>query len=443
MHRRTESPRPQPLAGLGAIPRRLAGVQESVLAQVPGERARYTSMGGVMLCTATVATISMAVAMHAVFGSLASLAAIAFTLIWGLFILSLDRWLISTIVTEEGWARFAKFLPRIILAVVFGVVIAEPLLLGVFNSAIETRVRHDRQQEVVRLEYELHRCNPPTGPSGRPADCVGGLAIGVDPDATQGALDNARRSADGLATRVAKDNATYQRLQEAAQNECAGAPGPGLTGQRGYGQQCRDRWGQAAEFRRINRLEQNNAELARLLAEVENLQAQLHIDRARYVAEINGQIKKKVEGFRSAQRQIGLLERFRALSDLVSENGYVHGTEWALRVFFVVLDSLPVLVKLLSGTTAYDRVAAGRLGRQERAQELALGTAAYRDAVEAGLRRYQIDLEATAERSRASLRARSVNRNTEEELSRIIDESADSRGVPAAYVPYPSGSRRR
>ena len=35
--------------------------------------------------------------------------AIAFTVIWGLFILNLDRWLMSTVVDRDGWARLVRF----------------------------------------------------------------------------------------------------------------------------------------------------------------------------------------------------------------------------------------------------------------------------------------------------------------------------------------------
>src|SRR5262249_23062243 len=136
----TPSRAPRPRIGLGVLLRRLAGVQEDTLDVVPGERARYTSMGGVVLGTAAIATISMGVAMYIVFVPRASPVVIVFpavfTALWGLFILNLDRWLMSTVVERDGWTRVVRFLPRIILAVIFGVIIAEPLLLGVYNSAI-------------------------------------------------------------------------------------------------------------------------------------------------------------------------------------------------------------------------------------------------------------------------------------------------------------------
>jgi hypothetical protein len=139
MNRNEPTPPGRSRGGLGVQLRRLAGVQESTLDKVPGERARYTSMGGVVLGTAAIATVSMAVAMYAVFGSLTNPVTIVFTLIWGLFILNLDRWLMSTIVDRDGWARFVRFLPRIVLAVIFGVIIAEPLLLGVYSTGATPR----------------------------------------------------------------------------------------------------------------------------------------------------------------------------------------------------------------------------------------------------------------------------------------------------------------
>src|SRR5262249_27014994 len=153
------------------------------------------------------------VAMYAVFGTWASPVAIVFTVLWGLFILNLDRWLMSTVVERDGWARVVRFLPRIILAVIFGVLIAEPLLLGVYNSAIVKHIRDGRQHDVDQVEALLVRCNPKPEPAARPADCTSGslLTVDVNPDATQDRLTDVTKQAKELRETVNRDK---DRLHE-------------------------------------------------------------------------------------------------------------------------------------------------------------------------------------------------------------------------------------
>jgi Domain of unknown function (DUF4407) len=410
---------------LGVLLRRLAGVQESTMDVVPGERARYTSMGGVVLGTAAIATVSMGVALHAVFGTWTNPLMIAFTLLWGLFILNLDRWLMSSVIDRDGLARIVRFLPRIILAIIFGVIIAEPLLLGVFGSAIERDVRDERNAVVQQFRTDLETCNSASAPYPPAKSCVvNGYIIDVGPSPSEVQLTQTVAQAHTLRVRVDRDTAQVNVKTDNAHKECDGASGPGFTGRRGLGKRCTKRYAELAAYKRDNRVSENVLELQRLEAKMAELREKMAAERLNHDEIVDREINVRVAE-RLGSAQIGLLERLRAMRRLVSENGYVHATQWALRIFFIVVDSLPVLVKLLSGRTAYDRVSTDRLAREERAQQLAIGTLSYRDAVEAGVHRYRIDLEGAALRGRASTDAWRANRHTEDELRHLIDENTD------------------
>src|SRR5262249_25547577 len=155
--------------------------------------------------------------------------------------LNLDRWLMSTVVERDGWTRVVRFLPRIILAVIFGVIIAEPLLLGVYNSAIVKHIRDGRQHDVDQVEALLVRCNPKSGPAARPAACTSGnlLTVDVDPDATQEQLKTVTEQANKLRETVNRDKDQLDERTRKARQECAGDRGPDLTGLRGMGPECR------------------------------------------------------------------------------------------------------------------------------------------------------------------------------------------------------------
>ncbi|MEV4514951.1 DUF4407 domain-containing protein, partial [Dactylosporangium sp. NPDC049525] len=150
-------PPPEPARwGLGRVLRLATGVREDILAQVPSERARYTSMGGVVVGTAIMAMLSMGAALYWVFGGFEPFIPVA-VLVWGMFILSLDRWLMSSS-TGTGGRAWGKLFPRFFLSVALGVILAEPLLLGVYNTAINERVAKDRQEELTTRESNLRTC---------------------------------------------------------------------------------------------------------------------------------------------------------------------------------------------------------------------------------------------------------------------------------------------
>jgi len=218
---------------LGPKLRALAGAQHDILAPLPSERPRYTAMGSVVLGTALMAMLSMGIALFSVFGKF-QLMILPIVLVWGWFILGLDRYLMAIATTP------LKAIPRIILAMAFGVIIAEGLLLGLFHTAIEERVAADRTAELDARKTDLLRCNPipssnaapasdapainaaPTTPGAAavPAGCSNGMLLTVkveqQPDALQRQLDSDKAQRDALQPIVEKDAAEHARLAELA-----------------------------------------------------------------------------------------------------------------------------------------------------------------------------------------------------------------------------------
>jgi hypothetical protein len=425
----------------------MTGVDESVLRSVPAERPRYTAMGGVVLGTALMAMFSMSVALYCVFGEFVP-AAFLFVPVWGLFILFLDRWLMASTSTRRAGARFRKLFPRFMLATVFGVIIAEPLLLGVFHTAIEQRIRDDREHAILAREAILKRCNPVPGTEeakrgdADAADCREyRLSVTAASEAKQKELDQATQERDNFRNAVDADAKAYGELEQKAREECVGTSGPGLTGQRGQGPNCKRLRAQADQYRADHRINENNQRLAELNQNIADLTAEVGRQRTDAATEIAAGIKQRVEQFRKDQRtQIGLLERLRTLGVLVGENAYVFAAEWALRVFFVVVDSLPVLLKFLSGFTDYDALLADRLQRQNRAQRVVNETMRRDTVLREELARHQLIAEHAAARNKVEFDARIRHIDVDVLREDLIDRRAayllgDSPTIPLSRVP--------
>jgi len=179
-----------PSHGPGRWLRGLIGVEEKLLDRVWEERAQYTCLGAIVLGTATMAALSILDALDQIFGPVWPVL-ILVALFWGAFICGIDRWLIaSTHGARSG--RWRIFIPRILLALLFGVIIATPLVLTVFGSEVVSQAQNDQSNALLSYESQLKQCNPlpsqpAQGSAGARSSCcaqyyvqVGDPAIGTD-----------------------------------------------------------------------------------------------------------------------------------------------------------------------------------------------------------------------------------------------------------------------
>ncbi|BCB84730.1 DUF4407 domain-containing protein [Phytohabitans suffuscus] len=437
--------------GPGRALRALTGADESILDAVPSERSRYTAMGGVVLGTALMAMFSMTVALICVFDGYHP-SILLFVPVWGAFILCLDRWLMSSGAASHTLARFWKMVPRLLLAVVFGVIIAEPLLLGVFNAAIEKRIKDDRLASVAQYESDLKQCNPiPGSPEDAPNATAKNdpkceklrFAVKSDTRATEREIEATQAEINTLKADLDADDKEYAKMEDLARRECNGTPGAGLTGRSGEGPNCRRLRGKADEFRRDQRMDANQAKLKQLNEKVTLLNTQLGGKRTDAGGQINQTIAERVADFKGNQREIGLLERLGALGDLVEENGHMRAAEWALRLFFVGVDSLPVLLKFLNGYSNYDRVVADRTAGRRRAERVSTETERRRRVIQEELARIQMNAEHASAVNKVEFDARMRHVDVEVLRENLTDSRAeyllhDSPTLPLT-VPPPAG----
>src|ERR1700761_4000391 len=121
-----------------------AGAYQRLLKDCPSEHAKYAGLGGVILATFALASLSAGYAIYSVFDN--PLWAFGFALLWGLIIFNFDRFLVSTM-RKYGMSRRRQVwiaAPRIVLALLIGITIARPLELKIFEKKIAGRVAETR-----------------------------------------------------------------------------------------------------------------------------------------------------------------------------------------------------------------------------------------------------------------------------------------------------------
>jgi hypothetical protein len=130
-----------------------AGTNNEILRKCPTDHSKYFGIGGTILFTALMATMSGGYAFYKAFEN--ANVAIFFGLFWGAMIFNLDRYIVNTIYTD-GTVKITKGellagLPRIIIAIFLGIVISLPLELKLFEDEIKMELEIMKNEKIMEL----------------------------------------------------------------------------------------------------------------------------------------------------------------------------------------------------------------------------------------------------------------------------------------------------
>lgn len=141
-----------------------SGAHIDTLKKYPIEHNKYVGIGATIFFTALFASLSGGYAMYFVFSGspMAVLFAIFFGLLWGLAIFNMDRYIVSSI-NKQGTInqQIIQASPRILLAIMIGVVISRPLELKIFDKEIRQRLRlaylHGQKSKIDTLQLSYNK----------------------------------------------------------------------------------------------------------------------------------------------------------------------------------------------------------------------------------------------------------------------------------------------
>ncbi|MEV6829503.1 DUF4407 domain-containing protein [Amycolatopsis sp. NPDC051102] len=350
---------------------RLAGAQPDVLAQARTDRVKYTAMGGVLLTTAAVAGVSAAFALASTL-KLPTPAAVVIGGLWAVVILNLDRMLIVNIRRQTGWMRnLAAAVPRLLLAVVIGSVVSMPLVLRIFEPEITNEMQVMHSDNLIASQKKLNEQFADIDLLQKKADELQAVASGRSQPSVS-------EDADVVAAqkRVTDAQAAYDKAAADAQCELVGSCG---THRAGVGEaylQAKAKADQAkadldaaktqlndATAKAQNRIaggSASNADAAK--AELTTLVPRLE-ERKKERTEAQGRLDRGELGSE------GLLARLEALDRLTAGNSQMELASLALTLLFLLIEVLPVVVKLLTlvgEPTLYDKLLAKEENTLER-----------------------------------------------------------------------------
>jgi hypothetical protein len=293
------------------------------------ERSKYAAIGATVLSTAVLASLSGGYAMYTTFQS--ALKAIGFGIVWGLIIFNLDRYIVSSIKkqrinpdvprNEQFRIRLREFgsaVPRFLLAILISLVITRPIELKLFDREINAYVEDEKSKKTVAMQQQKEREFPRIG------------ELNVANEALRGQLR-------------AKE-VECNDLYEIAMSEATGKSEARTSGREGKGPLFRERWQNSENCR---------SDLVQLRSQIEQK-----------IAANDAQIKV-LEGQRDAavaankakiDAMDGLLMRLKGHSVLTNENASLALASLLIVGLFILLETAPMVVKLLSKRGPYEDI---------------------------------------------------------------------------------------
>jgi len=291
-----------------------AGAHQDLLKQFPSEHAKYSGLGGVLLATLVLASISAGYAVYTVFGSW--LWTLAFAVIWGLIIFNFDRFLVSTM-RKYGISKRKQFwmaMPRLALALLIGFTIARPLELKIFEKEINVKMTENLHKKIQRNDSLLALEN-------------------------NNLLNTAMAERQRLTDRKLAIENELQNLQSSYVQE---ADGTGGSMQRG------------AEKLTHIKMDAYNKAKDQYSAEQPQLEKGISAQDSILANAKANLEQKRTEYERSAMANMGFLERNKALSDLSSEESSVFWSCLLISLLIILIEIGPVLSKLIMPIGPYD-----------------------------------------------------------------------------------------
>lgn len=288
-----------------------AGADKEILEQCPSEKSKYFGIGATVFFTGIFAALAGGYAIFTIFDNYVP--AIGFSILWGLMIFNLDRYIVSSMKkTGRRWNEFLMAFPRIILAVIISIVIARPLELKIFEKEIESEIVAMQQEDRIRKEGLVKK---------------------------RVALDNQTLKAEISELQKQIDTKEYVRdsLLRLAQQEADGTGGTGLRN--------------PGPIYKIKKADADKVDIE--LQELRKKNLQLINAKRQQIAANDSLVASEISTLETATLT-GLASRLEAMDRLTNSSNAVFIAQIFILLLFIAVETAPIFVKMIAGKGPYD-----------------------------------------------------------------------------------------
>lgn len=369
-----------------------SGADKNILFQCRTEWNKYSGIGATIFFTGLLASLSGGYALYTIFRGEANAMtyALIFGLTWGFVILNLDRFIVSSIRKEGNIQKeILQAAPRFILAIIISIVIAKPLEVRIFESRIEQQILEDKRSKLEDEKLSIDKLNDLTK-----------LENTITNQNTElGTLDSLRQgdpTNDDFKKLLGDRNLALQDL-----NNVSKSNNPKISdynfkisqvkGNPANYREIKDTLGVVIDRKLITEANKTISDLSYsrniLINEikgkqkrVEDLDAEIQKARNDYKALMAQRVNEKqaeIEQSKQTKAQAdsvakiqfdesvkikersytnNFITQLEAMGNLTASNSTMAWTSWMIMLLFIVIETAPILVKLLSKRGPYDEI---------------------------------------------------------------------------------------
>ncbi|MCH7400597.1 DUF4407 domain-containing protein [Belliella kenyensis] len=294
-----------------------SGANFNLLKRTPTESSKYVGIGGTVLFTGILASLSAGYALFTVFQSLWY--AVGFGVLWGLMIFNLDRFIVSSMRKEVSKkSEWKMAIPRFMMAIILALVISKPLELKIFEREINRELDKKKIEMVAESKAKIALGFPEV------------LHLEVQKDSLKAELKAMENFRD--------------QLQKEYDLERFGVKTSGSSGIVGLGTNAKKKEQQLDAAQRD--LDQFKKEHQVRIDKIDDRLVELSKIKEAEFAKIQPQI----DGFD------GMAARIDALSAISSQSESVKLANLMIVLLFIAVETAPIFVKLISPVGPYDRL---------------------------------------------------------------------------------------
>ena len=340
---------------------------------VEAEKFKYECIGALICLTATLASVSMFMAVWLTWAQdfRGPVLALPIALLWGILIFTIDRFMVSSLRADAAWSfRLWQALPRLVLAVIIGVIISRPIEIKIFETEIMKVIDSEIARNLDALGAQIEDVSASIREAAE-------REFQVQNGTLEDEVEGLRREQRTLTDDVAGLRAELTRWERAAEVE---GDGTGGSGRRGEGDRYRQKRQLVAEYK--ERWQDARAELSDVEARLQDKLAERRqlveaIEREKTLARENSPQLSKLREIQRSADDYGFLELNLALhrlarlpqfmpaaaaqggglppaDDQQEVDAIVSSTLWGITLLFITIEVLPILTKLMAPAGQYD-----------------------------------------------------------------------------------------
>jgi len=347
----------------------ISGARQEILDLCPTEQLKFQTLGWAILITCGMATISMWFALVNAMG-FSPLVSLPVAVLWGLIIMGIDRWLVTSM-PLDGKRKLLIAAPRLALAILLGSLISTPIVLRIFESEINNQISVIKaQNEATFLNSTQHSAIQGRITTWQNAvnnyetviDSKGSAPINPATDPTVVGLTSQLKTARSNAT---TDYNAWQ-CQLYGGTSCHAPNGNGPLAQASHQRYLNDEAQVANLTQEIQQREQalQTTNASSQASRLEQAQKALPTAEAQLNA-AQAEENSLTDNFQNTNNATnGLLIRLKALDQLSAGSSTLQAARILLFLLFLVIEILPVTVKLLQPKGNYEEILRRRMERE-------------------------------------------------------------------------------